>query len=303
LEEKKKLIDAVLKEMNGKLTELNKLVVGTDGSLKEHTEVTTRLHKTTTELREALASPQRRGQWGERMAEDVLRLAGLVEHVNYEKQQPVAGGARPDYTFHLPDRRHVHMDVKFPLDNYLKVLDAQDDTARRANTAQFLRDVRNRIKEITTRGYIDPAAGTVDYVLVFIPNEQVYGFIHEHDSGLMDDAMRHKVVLCSPMTLYAILAVIRQSVENFHLEQSSRRILELLAEFSKQWTKYVDVMDKMGARLDAAVKEYQELTGVRTRKLERQLDKIDDLRKARLDRVEAAPPALDRPSAADQSVA
>jgi DNA recombination protein RmuC len=89
------------------------------------------------------------------------------------------------------------------------------------------------------------------------------------------------------MTLYAILAVIRQSVDNFRLEQNSRQILQLLAEFRKQWGKYVEVMDGMGRKLGEALTEYEKLVGVRTRQLDRQLDKIDDLRAAR-----EQPPAL-----------
>ena len=89
------------------------------------------------------------------------------------------------------------------------------------------------------------------------------------------------------MTLYAILAVIRQAVDNFRLEQSSKQILELLAEFKKQWGKFAEQMERMGKRLNDAQSEYQQLAGVRTRQLDRQLDKIEDLRAAR----EEPPPA------------
>lgn len=292
LEEKKKLIEGPVEKMSVELTKLNRLIQDVDkqraeshGSLKTQleraTQATNRLHETTGQLREALANPQRRGQWGERMAEDVLRLAGFVEGVNYLKQKQIGGGTRPDFTFLLPGDSCVHMDVKFPLANYLKVLDATDEASRKAGALQLSKDVRSMIKDVANRDYIDTAAGTVDYVLVFIPNEQIYGFLHETDSSLLDDALRSKVVLCSPMTLYAILAVIRQAMDTFRLEHRSRQILEVLAEFKKQWGKYVDVMDAMGKRLEDAGKKYQELVTTRTRQLERQLDKIDDIRAAR----------------------
>ncbi len=314
LETKKKLIDARLKEMDTKLNSVNTLMqniekqrVESHGSLKSQLEKTTqatnRLQDTTSQLREALANPQRRGQWGERMAEDVLRLAGFVEGINYDKQKMISAGTKPDFTFYLPGDQIVHMDVKFPLANYLKMLDASEDAARDSCQSLFLKDVRSRIKEVTTRDYIDPASGTVDYVMVFIPNEQIYGFIHEHDSTLLDDAMKSKVVLCSPLTLYAILAIIRQAVDNFRLEQGAKQILDLLAEFKKQWGKYGETMDTMGNRLDDVMKAYTNLTGVRTRMLERQIDKIDDLREAQ-DQKQATmipssqPKTLDRPNEA-----
>jgi len=310
LDTKKKLIDARLEEMDKKLRTLNELIERVEkhraesfGSLRagleRATEATNRLQDSTASLREALSSPQRRGQWGERMAEDVLRLAGFVEGINYVKQQTVSEGTRPDFTFMLPDNQFVHMDVKFPLANYLRMLEASDDAARSAAAAQFLRDVRARVKEVTTREYIDTAGGTVDYVLVFIPNEQVYGFIHEQDRSLLDDALRSKVVLCAPLTLYAVLAVIRQAVDNFRLERISSQILDLLEGFRKNWGRYVEVMDKLGKRLDDAAKEYQQLVGVRTRQLDRQLDKIDDLRAVHEEKEAGLLPTQSRPTLPD----
>ena len=301
LDTKKQLIDARLEEMGAKLKDLTallqeskqqreKLHAGLSTRIGEATQATTRLHETTAQLSEALASTQRRGQWGERMAEDVLRLAGFIEGVNYTKQKQLGERSRPDFTFLLPGERTLNMDVKFPLDNYLKMLDAPDEITRTQCRKQFLRDVGARLKEVTERDYIDPGAGTLDYVLVFIPNEQVYGFIHEQDATLLDRAMKKKVVLCSPLSLYAILAVIRQGMDNFRVEQNAKQIQSLLASFSKEWTKYVEVMDKMGRALDTTAKQFEELTGVRTRKLESQLQKIEDLR-SDVDQHQALPEA------------
>lgn len=289
LEEKKKLIETRLGATDLKLNELNVLIHAIEkqraeaqGSLVAEIQrnqlATNRLQETTAQLREALANPQSRGQWGERMADDVLRLAGLVEGVNYHRQQTTESKDRPDFTFSLPGGRVVHMDVKFPAGNYLKMLDSADAPTRATHAAQFLKDVRKHVTDVSRRNYVDPAAGTVDYALVFIPNEQIYGFMHAQDPQLFDESLGRKVVLCSPWTLYAMLAVIRQSVENFRLEQSARQILDLLAEFRKQWEKYVEGMEKMGRKLDEAVKEYRDLTGVRTRQLDRQLDRVEDLR-------------------------
>ncbi len=292
LEEKKKLIDTVLQQIAAKIGEVHTAVQRADAERKasherlvdrlgEAAKATERLQAATGQLREALSSTSRRGQWGERMAGDVLQLAGFVENVNYTKQATVDSGQRPDYTFYLPHEMRVNMDVKFPLDNYLRYLDADTEATATAARDAFLKDVRNCIRSVVSREYIDPAGGTVDYVLLFIPNEQVYGFIHECDNTLLDDAIRKKVVFCSPLTLYAILAVIRQAVESFRLERASDEILSLLGAFRKEWDKYGDVIEKMGRQLESAMKAYTDLTTTRTRQLERSLDKIDDLRQQR----------------------
>jgi DNA recombination protein RmuC len=289
LDGKKSLIDQQLVTMTGELDKVSELVRTLDGGqrkaygelsneLRRQHEGLTALSEHTQQLREALASSKVRGQWGERMAEDVLRLAGLLEGVNYRKQATLGNAGRPDYTFMMPNGRVMHMDVKFPLDNYVRHLEATNDVERKQFRDQFLRDVRDRVKELNQRGYLDATDETVDCLLMFIPNEQVYAFVHEHDRAILDDAMRNKIVVCSPLTLYAVLAVVRQAVDNFQLERTSSEILSLLSEFSRQWEKYATQLEKVQQRFEQVAKEYSGLMTTRHRALQRPLDKIEHLR-------------------------
>jgi DNA recombination protein RmuC len=287
---KKALIDQQLGQMTGELKKVSELVAALEkdrsqkfGELRKELEATTKqtsaLIEATTILREALATSKVRGQWGERMAEDVLNIAGFVDGVNYVKQTVLAGpGTRPDFTFLLPNKLVLNMDVKFPLDNYVKYLEADSKADADNRLKDFLGDVRTKIKEVTSRDYIDPAQNTVDYALVFIPNEQIYGFIHENDRSLLDEAIKNRVVLCSPMTLFAVLAVIRQAVDNFALEKTSNEILSLFGSFKKQWGEFVKKMDTLGKRIEDAAREYDELRGVQRRQLEKPLEEIEEHR-------------------------
>lgn len=287
LEGKKELIDKSLTEMDKTLTDVKQKIeavgkgnIEVSTLIKKHEDVTLRLKDTTEHLRQALASSKKRGEWGERMAEDIINLAGMVEGINYIKQKTLEGSSgRPDYTFLMPNHLKINMDVKFPLDNYMHYLNASSEHDRKRYKDELIRNTKTMIKQVTTRDYINPADNTVDYVIIFIPNEQVYGFINESDRAIMDEALKQKVVLCSPFTLYAILAVIRQAVENFSLEQTAAEILTLLGDFSKQWNAYKDKFRIMGERLDAAKNEYDILMTTRTNMLEKPLKKIDDLRK------------------------
>jgi DNA recombination protein RmuC len=293
LEAKKGLIDHQLRQMTAELEKVSTLVKELEkdrvekfgqlaSQLKTASEHTAALGQTTATLREALASTKARGQWGERMAEDVLRLAGFVENVNYLKQKAIAGaGSRPDFTFLLPRKLTLNMDVKFPLDNYLKFLDAGSEPERARYRTDFLRDVKARVKEVATRDYINPEQNTVDSVLLFIPNEQIYAFIHEQDSAILDDGIRQGVVFCSPLTLFAVLAVIRKAVDNFSLEQTSNEILSLLGDFKKQWGEFLGKLELVGKRIGDAQKEYEALTTTRRRQLEKPLNRMEDLRMQR----------------------
>lgn len=290
LENKKVLIDQTLGAIRDELTKVQNQVAGFEKDreqkygelttqLKITAERTAELQGTTNKLREALASTKQRGQWGERMAEDILAFIGFKDGINYHKQKILdSGTTRPDYTFILPRGLKVNMDVKFPLDNYLRFLEAEADTDKTAFKSQFLKDVRGRIKEVTCRDYINPEENTIDYVIVFIPNEQIYSFIQENDGFVMDEALRTKVILCSPVTLYAVLAVIRQAVDNFNLERTTNDILSLYGAFKKQWESYVGSFEKLGKRIADVQSEYENLTTTRTNKVETALRRIEQLR-------------------------
>lgn len=245
--------------------------------LQQAVQASVTLNQTTQSLREVLASSKSRGQWGERLADDVLRTAGFVEGVNYRKQTGIATGGIPDFTFLLPHGRVLHMDVKFPLDNYVRVLEAEADNERAACTKAFVKDVRQRVREISTRAYAE-GDEAIDTVLLFIPNESIYAFIHEHDTQLVDVALQQRVVLCSPFTLFSVLAVIRQSVDAFLVERTSDQILECLGGFGTQWRKFSDALDLVGKRFESTQRAYEELAGPRRRQLQRSLDRVDALR-------------------------
>lgn len=244
--------------------------------LRHTMESTARLADTTGHLQAALASPKARGQWGERMADDVLTAAGFIEGITHSRQASTETGSLPDYTFHLPKGHVVHMDVKFPIDNYLRWLDA-DETERDLFAKRFRGDVRNRITELGDRGYIDPT-NTVDELLLFIPNESVFGFVHEHDPELVDFALSRKVVLCSPTSLFAVLAIIRQAVDNFLVERQSDEILASVAGVREQWDRFGGAVDKVSRNITAAQRAMEELAGPRSRQFDRQLERLEGVR-------------------------
>ncbi|MCE5313018.1 MAG: DNA recombination protein RmuC [Nitrospiraceae bacterium] len=290
LQGKKELIDQNIEAISKTLAEVQKRIedVGRGSGekfaevaalIKKHEDVTVKLKDTTEHLTNALASSKKRGEWGERMAEDIIRLIGMSEGINYIKQKTLeSSSGRPDYTFLLPNNLKMNMDVKFPLDNYLNYVNAESEHDRKRFREDLIRNARTMIKQVTGRDYINPADNTVDYVIIFIPNEQVYAFINEADPSIMDEALKQKVILCSPITLYAVLAVIRQTIENFSLERTAFEILNLLGDFEKQWNLYKEKMRAMGDRLDAAKREYEGLVSTRTNQLEKPLRKIEDLR-------------------------
>lgn len=304
LKARQEAIDTQLEGIGKELKSVQEYVARTDkqqaeslakvtAAVNHSKEVTEMLRGSTQKLSEAMSGGQSRGRWGEQVAEDVLRLAGFVEGQSYRRQHTTEGGSRPDFTFLLPDERILNMDVKMPMAAFTRYLEAENDAERDACAKEFLRDAKLRIKEVTTRDYINPAEGTLDYTLVFIPNEQVYGFIHEQDSSIVEFALENHVVICSPLTLFAVLEVIRQSADNFRLEARTREIQAAIGDFRKQWEMYKAQMAKVGNALGSTTKNWDELTGTRERQLDRAIEKVDRLRREDDEQVRLAAPDVE----------
>ncbi|MCS5652694.1 MAG: DNA recombination protein RmuC, partial [Candidatus Marinimicrobia bacterium] len=137
LDKKKELIDSTLKDMKDRLKNLSENTVGLKSQMEESRKSIGDLSNTTIKLRQILSSSQARGQWGERMVEDILNFIGLTEGINF-KQQEQAGKDRPDFTFFLPDEKMINMDVKFPLNHYEKYIEADTDTEKESEKKAFL---------------------------------------------------------------------------------------------------------------------------------------------------------------------
>jgi len=277
LENKKKLIDQNLEEMSKKLASIEKESTKLNANLVDSKMETQNLRDTTTKLREILSSSQKRGQWGERMVEDILNFIGLIEEVNYTKQVTVESGERPDFTFKLPKEKVINMDVKFPLSHYENYIETDDEFVMKNEKKEFLKSVRNHIKAISNRNYIDTSSGTLDYVLMFIPNESIYSFINQEDSSIIDYALTNKVLICSPLTLYAILSLINQATRNFAVEEKALDVMKLLSKFKEQWEKYSGTIDKMGRSIETVQKDYLQLVTTRKNQLEKPLNEIESL--------------------------
>jgi DNA recombination protein RmuC len=251
-----------------------------ENELKNASQSTAKLQEATNNLNHILGNNQRRGQWGERMAEDIIRYAGLIEGVNYHKQTKLdTTTTKPDYTFLLPDEHKINMDVKFPLDNYQNMIKSELETERERFRKEFEKNVKARIKEIQNREYINPAENTLDFVLLFIPNEQVFGFIQEKLPELMDEALKQKVVLCSPFTLYAMLSIMRQAFENFRYENNLKKIIVSIDQFANIFTLFKSRFGEIGQAIEKLAGVYADVQNKSFKQLDNKIQQIDDYKK------------------------
>ena len=212
-------------------------------------------------LTKVLSNPQGRGNWGERMLGDILSSSGLKKGINYEVQEKLAGGGKPDYSFFLPPNRVVYLDSKFPLENYIKFCDATDDAERKIHRVNFLKNVKQRITELTERDYVNQSDRlALDSVLLFIPNDGILSFIQENQKSLIDEAAKNKVIFCSPLTLYMFLSMMHQATSSFQMEENAEEVLRLLKKFSKAWGAYVKNLKKVAKSFENIQKKLEAAT-------------------------------------------
>jgi len=235
--------------------------------LKQTNEQTKSLVSTTGAIRDVLSNSQTRGFWGEKIAEDILYYAGFIENIHYKKQMTLSSGGRPDFTFFLPQELSLHMDVKFPLENYKNYVGAreagEDD---KKYEKLFIADVKNTVKSLLSRSYIDPDK-TVGCVLLFIPHEQIMSFIQEKAPELVEETLKKHVIFCSPMSLLCVLMVVKKAVDSFKIQKTSQELMESMNTFKKQWSLYSGSFEVLGKKIKEVETEYEKLTGTRTRLL------------------------------------
>ncbi|MDP8212292.1 MAG: DNA recombination protein RmuC [Candidatus Zapsychrus exili] len=288
LETRKQAVDGTVVSLKEQLDKYEKLIRefeqdrdkkygNLENELKNASQNTSKLQETTNKLNDILGNVKLRGQWGERMAEDIIRNAGLIEGINYRKQKQLEHSTtKPDYTFLLPDEHIVNMDVKFPLDNYLKMVNTEVIGEKERFEKEFKKNVKERIKEIQDREYINPAENTLDFVLLFIPNEQVFGIIQEKMPELMDESLKQKVVLCSPFTLYAMLSVIRQAYENFRFEKDLKKIIGHINLFMKYYGNFKTRFEGIGDKIKKLDESYQDVKNKNFKSIDTKIRHIEE---------------------------
>jgi DNA recombination protein RmuC len=307
LEQRKQAVESAVARLEEQLKRHESLVKGFEadrerkfGSLESGLaramEETVKLRQTTSSLVSVLGNVKVRGQWGQKMAEDILRLCGLQPGIQYEAEKQI-GAVRPDYTFFLPGGQRLFMDVKFPFENYLRFTrsdQAQDqENAREA----FVRDVRVHLRDMEKRDYASPGQEALDYILIFIPNEQVYGLVNEWMPDLFDECLKKRMIVCGPWTLYAVLSIIRQAWENYRFGESLQEIVEAIRAFRQDYGLFNERFQEVGKRIARVQEAYEDVAKTSHKRLEQKMDKIEAYRKGQA----IAEPALSEALAAQEN--
>lgn len=250
-------------------------------AVEEHRKLTEELRVSTQQLAKVLSNNQTRGAWGERIIEDLLQSNGLQEGLHYLRQSKLGNSElKPDITLLLPDKRNVPVDVKFPYQEVQKMSSTDDTAQKAAHMQQFKRDLKTKIDKVAA--YISPENDTLDYAILFVPNEMLFSFINQKFPEIVDEAIGKKVILCSPFSFLVVARTVMESYRNFMMGKKVKEVIKHIDAFVGEWKKYQAEFDKLEANFDRVARSFADLSGVRRRQLDKKIEKIDQYRGAAL---------------------
>lgn len=303
------LIKGIVSELiENEESQIYKLLDKSDKTVKDFLEKTGEIKSSisgvdqqTRNLISVLNNNQSRGQWAEFQVEDLLGIMEYKDGVHYESQKIMSSGTKPDFTFYLPDNKTINMDSKFPLNLYMQLsklnLDLEDETLDEISRKQITESIKTKNKEFIDKaiktkidetasreGYISPEEDTVDFVLMYIPLENLYHFLLTSEIGasrtpVIQYAFSKKVILVSPQTLMAYLETIRHSMKLFSLQTDTKNILLAHEKVKSEIGKFIDSFDDVTKRLDQTVESFEKLKTTRTNKLEKSFDELNQVNK------------------------
>lgn len=284
VEQLKTEIDERQKEIRTLEQDRNKSYASIREAIVQHQEITKELRTTTESLAKVLSNNQQRGEWGERIIEDLLQSSGFVEGIHYARQAKLGAGAdRPDITLMLPNKRVVPVDVKFPYSEIQKMVSAETKENKLVHEKQFEIDVRQKIKKVAT--YIRPEDDTLDYAILFVPNEMVFSFINQKYPDLISEAIRMRVMIVSPFTFLIVARTIMESYRNFMMESNLRSIVKQIGEFAKEWEMFIEEFDKFGGNIGKLDESFRKIRDTRHKQMSKKIGQIEKFKQGEQEKL------------------
>ena len=275
LTEKEKAIENLVKPIKETLEKTEKQIRLMEHERKEaYGALTQHLHSMaqtqqalqgeTRNLVKALSRPEVRGQWGELTLRRLTELAGMVEHCDFFEQehtQTEAGAQRPDMIVRMPGSREIVVDVKTPLDAYLRAMEATDDETKARELEKHTKNIRERIRELSSKAYWNQFKHSPEFVVLFIPGEQFLSSALAQDHNLLENAMQQKVILATPTSLVALLRAIAYGWRQEALTENAELIRQIGAELYGRLTTFADHLNRLGKSLAGSVQHYNKAVG------------------------------------------
>lgn len=280
----KKLVDPLDKSLDKMDKKVNQLEKSRQGAyegliekIKNIGETQQHLEKATTDLTHALKSSQSRGKWGEIHLKNIVQMAGMTEHVDFDEQFNTEKG-RPDMIIHLPQEGIIPVDSKAPMKSYLAGMQETDEEKKEHKFEMHAKSVRNHMRSLAKKAYWEQFEENVpEFVVMAIPYEGGLSVAFQKDPKLLEDAIKNKIIIVSPITLMALLKVIAYGWLQITLAENAQEIAEQGKELYERLAPFVDHIQSLGKNLRKTNLSFDKMVGSYERRLKPSVDRLKEM--------------------------
>lgn len=209
------------------------------------------------DLQDFLRSPKLRGNIGEQILKDLLTQ--MIPKQSFHLQYAFRSGETVDAAI-TTDSGIIPIDSKFPMENFKKMMGAENDNEKQTFQKEFTKDVKKHIDSIAKK-YILTDEGTIDYALMYIPSESIYYQIISDTPQLVDYAHEKRVLPVSPTTFYAYLRTILVSFEGNKIAKEAKEILRALKAIQTDAGKFNDSLGTLNRHVNNTYNSMSQVMG------------------------------------------
>lgn len=266
------LAEAKMKPLREQLERYEKQIAGLEkarqeayGGLNEKLESLEererQLGKETGQLVAALRHSGAKGKWGEATLQRIVELSEMTEHCDFETQQTLDSGQRPDLVVQMPGGRTLVVDSKVNTGAYLDAAETTDESRRKQFLDKYVSDVRGTVRALAGKEYWKQFTSAPEFVVMFMPGEAFFAAAVSHDPDLLINGMDQRVLLASPTTLMALLLAVRHGWQQQQVAENARKIAEAGRELYDRLCTFVSHLDAVRVGIEKAGKAYDDAVG------------------------------------------
>ena len=243
--------------------------------LRQMLESNERVGEKAANLAQALRGDNKaQGNWGEMILGNLLSCQGLREGIDYDLQtrlrddlgqdlKNIDTGAsmQPDAILHYPHEQDVIIDAKVSLKAYDDYVNAQSEEERTAALAAHVRSIRDQYQRLSKKdysSYVQAPRKSIDFVVMFVPNESALQLALTADSKLWYDAFDHKVLIAGELNLMAILRIIQIVWRQYQQAENQQRVFLIAEELLDRLGDFLKRYQKLGDALRNSLKAYED---------------------------------------------
>jgi len=229
----------------------------------------------TKSLRNALMNVKERGSYGEvrleRLLSDILAPNQYMTNVEIDDKK------RVEFAVKLPgygdEPLLLPIDSKFPLEDYNRLIDAEDKDEMKEARKSLAQAIRVAAKDIAEKYIVPPK--TTDFALMFLPTEGLYAEVVQNVTLFEELRTKFKVIAVGTTTLAALLSSYQMGFKTLAIEERSLDVWNTLRSVKAEFIKFGSMLDKAQRQIQSADKTLGEIVGTRTKAINRKLRSVE----------------------------